>query len=163
MTRPWYAFNFGISMSNIVVIFYKNWFETILSFFLLIQMTSGRSLLQKIGKIYVWSMYVFKEIERYCMHKTILMICCMYTNVQNWVYVDCKGRCAERCKLSGRPNLCHRACGTCCARCNCVPPGTYGNHDVCPCYANMTTHGGRKKCPWSLSHLLPRIFFFFSE
>ncbi|WOG99765.1 hypothetical protein DCAR_0519121 [Daucus carota subsp. sativus] len=59
----------------------------------------------------------------------------------------CKARCGERCKLSSRPNLCHRACGTCCARCSCVPPGTYGNYEVCPCYANMTTHGGRKKCP----------------
>ncbi|KAL1814918.1 hypothetical protein ACET3Z_017492 [Daucus carota] len=61
--------------------------------------------------------------------------------------IDCKARCGERCKLSSRPNLCHRACGTCCARCSCVPPGTYGNYEVCPCYANMTTHGGRKKCP----------------
>ncbi|KAL3820146.1 hypothetical protein ACJIZ3_006051 [Penstemon smallii] len=39
------------------------------------------------------------------------------------------------------------ACGTCCARCNCVPPGTYGNFETCPCYASLTTHGGRKKCP----------------
>ncbi|KAG7579609.1 Colipase [Arabidopsis thaliana x Arabidopsis arenosa] len=61
--------------------------------------------------------------------------------------IDCKSRCQERCMLSSRPNLCHRACETCCARCNCVPPGTYGNYDKCPCYANLTTHGGRRKCP----------------
>nr|XP_017245096.1 PREDICTED: gibberellin-regulated protein 11-like [Daucus carota subsp. sativus] len=61
--------------------------------------------------------------------------------------IDCGAKCAERCKLSGRPNLCHRACGTCCGRCNCVPPGTSGNYDVCPCYANLTTTGGKKKCP----------------
>ncbi|KAG8389885.1 hypothetical protein BUALT_Bualt01G0025400 [Buddleja alternifolia] len=61
--------------------------------------------------------------------------------------IDCGKECKRRCQLSSRPNLCHRACGTCCARCNCVPPGTAGNADVCPCYANMTTHGGRKKCP----------------
>ncbi|KAL3733348.1 hypothetical protein ACJRO7_022819 [Eucalyptus globulus] len=48
---------------------------------------------------------------------------------------------------SSRPHLCKRACGTCCARCDCVPPGTSGNYDACPCYANMTTHGGRHKCP----------------
>ncbi|WOG97775.1 hypothetical protein DCAR_0417116 [Daucus carota subsp. sativus] len=60
---------------------------------------------------------------------------------------NCGAKCAERCKLSGRPNLCHRACGTCCGRCNCVPPGTSGNYDVCPCYANLTTTGGKKKCP----------------
>ncbi|KAJ0989756.1 hypothetical protein J5N97_008112 [Dioscorea zingiberensis] len=61
--------------------------------------------------------------------------------------IDCGAACSGRCRLSSRPNLCMRACGTCCARCNCVPPGTSGNTDQCPCYANMTTHGGRKKCP----------------
>ncbi|KAL3733350.1 hypothetical protein ACJRO7_022821 [Eucalyptus globulus] len=55
--------------------------------------------------------------------------------------------CDARCRLSSRPHLCKRACGTCCARCDCVPPGTSGNYDACPCYANMTTHGGRHKCP----------------
>ncbi|XP_059460996.1 snakin-2-like [Corylus avellana] len=61
--------------------------------------------------------------------------------------IDCGGACAARCQLSSRPNLCKRACGTCCARCSCVPPGTSGNLEVCPCYANMTTHGNRRKCP----------------
>ncbi|KGN60035.1 gibberellin-regulated protein 11 [Cucumis sativus] len=66
------------------------------------------------------------------------------TKTQN---IDCGGACASRCKLSSRPNLCHRACGTCCARCSCVPPGTSGNYEACPCYATLTTHGGRRKCP----------------
>ncbi|ANM63290.1 Gibberellin-regulated family protein [Arabidopsis thaliana] len=61
--------------------------------------------------------------------------------------IDCNSRCQERCSLSSRPNLCHRACGTCCARCNCVAPGTSGNYDKCPCYGSLTTHGGRRKCP----------------
>ncbi|KAF8109122.1 hypothetical protein N665_0102s0031 [Sinapis alba] len=61
--------------------------------------------------------------------------------------IDCGSACVARCRLSSRPNLCHRACGTCCARCNCVPPGTYGNYDKCECYATLTTHGGRRKCP----------------
>ncbi|KAF5740857.1 gibberellin-regulated protein 1-like [Tripterygium wilfordii] len=61
--------------------------------------------------------------------------------------IDCDSACDVRCRLSSRPNLCKRACGTCCARCKCVPPGTYGHYDTCPCYANMTTHGGRHKCP----------------
>ncbi|XP_061355819.1 gibberellin-regulated protein 1-like [Gastrolobium bilobum] len=61
--------------------------------------------------------------------------------------IDCNGACAARCRLSSRQKLCHRACGTCCRRCNCVPPGTAGNEDVCPCYATLTTHGGRHKCP----------------
>uniref|UniRef100_A0A5B7C239 Putative snakin-2-like n=1 Tax=Davidia involucrata TaxID=16924 RepID=A0A5B7C239_DAVIN len=61
--------------------------------------------------------------------------------------MDCDGACTARCQLSSRPRLCKRACGTCCARCNCVPPGTSGNLEVCPCYANMTTHGNKRKCP----------------
>ncbi|KAE8729052.1 Snakin-2 [Hibiscus syriacus] len=61
--------------------------------------------------------------------------------------IDCGGPCAARCRLSSRPNLCKRACGTCCSRCNCVPSGTAGNQEMCPCYASLTTHGGRRKCP----------------
>ncbi|KAJ3672272.1 hypothetical protein LUZ60_006993 [Juncus effusus] len=62
-------------------------------------------------------------------------------------YIDCGGACETRCKESSRPNLCKRACGSCCSRCSCVPPGTNGNYETCPCYANMTTHGGQRKCP----------------
>ncbi|RAL47382.1 hypothetical protein DM860_013347 [Cuscuta australis] len=61
--------------------------------------------------------------------------------------IDCGAACAGRCKLASRQKICMRACKTCCGRCNCVPPGTSGNKDVCPCYANMTTHGGKPKCP----------------
>ncbi|NP_001295614.1 gibberellin-regulated protein 1-like precursor [Jatropha curcas] len=61
--------------------------------------------------------------------------------------IDCGSACTARCQLSSRPNLCERACGTCCARCKCVPPGTAGNYEACPCYASLTTHGGRRKCP----------------
>ncbi|TJX32690.1 hypothetical protein E8P77_35535, partial [Soehngenia saccharolytica] len=61
--------------------------------------------------------------------------------------LDCGAACAARCQLASRQKMCKRACGTCCARCNCVPPGTSGNQEVCPCYYTMTTHGGRRKCP----------------
>ncbi|XP_027332083.1 snakin-2-like isoform X2 [Abrus precatorius] len=61
--------------------------------------------------------------------------------------IDCNGACSARCRLSSRPRLCQRACGTCCRRCNCVPPGTAGNQEVCPCYASLTTRGGKRKCP----------------
>ncbi|KAM2023198.1 hypothetical protein ACFX1T_016056 [Malus domestica] len=60
---------------------------------------------------------------------------------------NCDGACVVRCSKSSRPNMCHRACGTCCWRCFCVPPGTFGNYDVCPCYRDMTTCGGIHKCP----------------
>ncbi|XP_073141624.1 snakin-2 [Henckelia pumila] len=67
--------------------------------------------------------------------------------VASFPKIDCGGACAVRCKLSSRPRLCKRACGTCCARCNCVPPGTYGNYEACACYATMTTRGNKRKCP----------------
>ncbi|CAN0906307.1 SN2 [Linum grandiflorum] len=61
--------------------------------------------------------------------------------------IDCGTACTARCQLSSRPNLCNRACTTCCLRCSCVPPGTAGNYDQCPCYAALTTHGAARKCP----------------
>ncbi|VFQ81095.1 unnamed protein product [Cuscuta campestris] len=65
----------------------------------------------------------------------------------NLVHADCPSKCSYRCSKSSRQKMCLRACNTCCRRCHCVPPGTAGNEDVCPCYAHMTTHGGRHKCP----------------
>ncbi|KAH7685396.1 Gibberellin regulated protein [Dioscorea alata] len=61
--------------------------------------------------------------------------------------IDCIGKCQYRCSKASRHNMCINACMVCCERCNCVPPGTSGNRDVCPCYAKMKTHGGRLKCP----------------
>ncbi|KAK4366568.1 hypothetical protein RND71_014448 [Anisodus tanguticus] len=62
---------------------------------------------------------------------------------------DCIPLCQVRCKLHYKKKICVRACTTCCLRCKCVPPGQYyGNREKCgKCYANMTTHGGRLKCP----------------
>ncbi|GAV74819.1 GASA domain-containing protein [Cephalotus follicularis] len=62
--------------------------------------------------------------------------------------LDCAPLCGQRCRLHSRINRCTRACITCCNRCNCVPPGTYGNREKCgKCYTDMTTHGSRIKCP----------------
>ncbi|XP_042053549.1 gibberellin-regulated protein 9-like [Salvia splendens] len=62
--------------------------------------------------------------------------------------INCGGLCKTRCSLHSRQNTCLRACGTCCARCKCVPPGTFGNREMCgTCYTNMTTHGNKSKCP----------------
>ncbi|XP_048130051.1 snakin-2-like [Rhodamnia argentea] len=60
--------------------------------------------------------------------------------------MDCGGACSARCELSSRPRLCQRACGTCCVRCNCIPPGISGNLDTCPCYASLTTRDNKRKC-----------------
>ncbi|KAK9064517.1 hypothetical protein SSX86_015899 [Deinandra increscens subsp. villosa] len=63
-------------------------------------------------------------------------------------FVDCGGLCAIRCGKHSRPNVCTRACGTCCKRCSCVPPGTHGNRELCgSCYTDMLTHGNKPKCP----------------
>ncbi|QHO36648.1 hypothetical protein HN51_029927 [Arachis hypogaea] len=62
-------------------------------------------------------------------------------------HIDCGGKCGYRCSKAGRPKMCMRACKTCCQRCNCVPPGTARNQNACPCYASLTTHGGKLKCP----------------
>ncbi|WOL12713.1 gibberellin-regulated protein [Canna indica] len=61
--------------------------------------------------------------------------------------INCDLACAMRCKKASRKNVCSRACSSCCLRCQCVPPGTSGNKNLCPCYANLTTRGRKPKCP----------------
>ncbi|PIN02221.1 hypothetical protein CDL12_03928 [Handroanthus impetiginosus] len=61
--------------------------------------------------------------------------------------INCNYAYSRRCSKSSRKNVCHRACKSCCATCDCVPPGTFGNKDFCPCYANLKTHGNKPKCP----------------
>ncbi|XP_038899682.1 gibberellin-regulated protein 1-like isoform X1 [Benincasa hispida] len=97
-----------------------------------------------IAYLFISSFLVHTLVEANKMVNSIDGVATNTAKIQN---IDCGGACASRCKLSSRPNLCKRACGTCCARCSCVPPGTSGGYDACPCYASMTTHGGRRKCP----------------
>ncbi|KAL1225834.1 Gibberellin-regulated protein 9 [Cardamine amara subsp. amara] len=61
--------------------------------------------------------------------------------------INCGYACARRCREASRKKMCHRACGSCCAKCHCVPPGTSGNKAACPCYAKLRTHGNKLKCP----------------
>ncbi|XP_022152524.1 gibberellin-regulated protein 9 [Momordica charantia] len=61
--------------------------------------------------------------------------------------INCKYACSRRCMKASRKKICMRACGSCCSRCHCVPPGTYGNHQLCPCYARLKTHANKPKCP----------------
>ncbi|XP_010535174.1 PREDICTED: gibberellin-regulated protein 9 isoform X2 [Tarenaya hassleriana] len=59
----------------------------------------------------------------------------------------CGKACERRCRESSRKKVCYRACGTCCLRCGCVPPGTSGHTNTCPCYASLRTHANKPKCP----------------
>ncbi|KAL9284031.1 Gibberellin-regulated protein 10 [Arabidopsis thaliana] len=60
----------------------------------------------------------------------------------------CGGKCNVRCSKAGRQDRCLKYCNICCEKCNyCVPSGTYGNKDECPCYRDMKTSKGTSKCP----------------
>ncbi|CAO2818581.1 unnamed protein product [Amaranthus hypochondriacus] len=60
---------------------------------------------------------------------------------------QCKKRCSRRCSKSRKTHECMFFCLKCCAKCLCVPPGTYGNKQLCPCYNNWKTKRGGPKCP----------------
>ncbi|CAM0955783.1 unnamed protein product [Alopecurus aequalis] len=60
---------------------------------------------------------------------------------------ECAGRCAYRCSATAYRKQCLFFCRKCCAACLCVPPGTYGNKQSCPCYDDWKTKRGGPKCP----------------
>ncbi|XP_057438012.1 gibberellin-regulated protein 13 [Lotus japonicus] len=60
---------------------------------------------------------------------------------------ECGPRCANRCSNTQYKKPCLFFCNKCCAKCLCVPPGLYGNKQVCPCYNNWKTKRGGPKCP----------------
>ncbi|XP_047937625.1 peamaclein-like [Salvia hispanica] len=59
----------------------------------------------------------------------------------------CDQKCATRCSKAGRADRCLKYCHICCDKCGCVPSGTYGNKDECPCYRDMKNSKGGPKCP----------------
>uniref|UniRef100_A0A7C9DDU2 Gibberellin regulated protein n=1 Tax=Opuntia streptacantha TaxID=393608 RepID=A0A7C9DDU2_OPUST len=59
----------------------------------------------------------------------------------------CSKNCGQRCAMKGPGSRCEKYCLMCCAKCNCVPAGTYGNLDQCPCYRDWKSPNGRPKCP----------------
>ncbi|KAG1342050.1 peamaclein [Cocos nucifera] len=61
----------------------------------------------------------------------------------------CDSKCKVRCAKAGVMDRCLKYCGMCCEDCKCVPSGTYGNKDECPCYRDKVAKGDRKKskCP----------------
>ncbi|PIA48259.1 hypothetical protein AQUCO_01400679v1 [Aquilegia coerulea] len=60
---------------------------------------------------------------------------------------ECGPRCSSRCSATQYKKPCLFFCNKCCAKCLCVPPGTYGNKQSCPCYNNWKTKRGGPKCP----------------
>ncbi|KAK4278013.1 hypothetical protein QN277_015918 [Acacia crassicarpa] len=60
---------------------------------------------------------------------------------------DCKPKCNYRCSATSHKKPCMFFCQKCCAKCLCVPSGTYGNKQSCPCYNNWKTQEGGPKCP----------------
>lgn len=93
--------------------------------------------------------YIFTKILIY-----VVDIACQFL-----FCAECNPLCVGRCKLHSRKQVCLRACMTCCDRCKCVPPGTYGNREKCgKCYTDMTTTGGRPKCPWSSTRRSKPLF-----
>ncbi|WOG90751.1 hypothetical protein DCAR_0309995 [Daucus carota subsp. sativus] len=59
----------------------------------------------------------------------------------------CDSKCAVRCSKAGVQDRCLKYCGICCEACHCVPSGTYGHKDECPCYRDMKNSKGKPKCP----------------
>ena len=61
----------------------------------------------------------------------------------------CNGKCNARCSKAGRQDRCLKYCNICCEKCDdhCVPSGTYGNKDECPCYRDTKNSNGKPKCP----------------
>ncbi|KAK1427487.1 hypothetical protein QVD17_16173 [Tagetes erecta] len=59
----------------------------------------------------------------------------------------CDSKCAVRCSKAGLQDRCLKYCGICCEECNCVPSGTYGHKDECPCYRDKKNSKGEPKCP----------------
>ncbi|KAL2935150.1 Gibberellin-regulated protein 6 [Bienertia sinuspersici] len=60
---------------------------------------------------------------------------------------ECLGQCTRRCSKTQYHKPCMFFCQKCCKKCLCVPPGFYGNKEVCPCYNNWKTQEGGPKCP----------------
>ncbi|KAE8099939.1 hypothetical protein FH972_017882 [Carpinus fangiana] len=59
----------------------------------------------------------------------------------------CDSKCGKRCANAGVKDRCLKYCGICCEKCQCVPSGTYGNKDECPCYRDLKNSKGNPKCP----------------
>ncbi|KAB2600424.1 gibberellin-regulated protein 12-like [Pyrus ussuriensis x Pyrus communis] len=59
----------------------------------------------------------------------------------------CPEACKYRCSTTTHKKPCMFFCKKCCAKCLCVPSGTYGHKEECPCHNNWKTKEGGPKCP----------------
>ncbi|KAH7573038.1 hypothetical protein JRO89_XS03G0056000 [Xanthoceras sorbifolium] len=60
---------------------------------------------------------------------------------------QCAAACDYRCSETSHKKPCLFYCNKCCQKCLCVPSGTYGHKEECPCYNNWKTKEGKPKCP----------------
>ncbi|KAK4577846.1 hypothetical protein RGQ29_028110 [Quercus rubra] len=60
---------------------------------------------------------------------------------------ECAPACDFRCSNTQYKKACLTYCNLCCAKCLCVPSGTFGHKEECPCYNNWKTKEGGPKCP----------------
>ncbi|OAY74687.1 Gibberellin-regulated protein 12 [Ananas comosus] len=60
---------------------------------------------------------------------------------------ECPVKCEYRCSATSHKKPCLFFCNECCQKCHCVPSGTYGHKEECPCYNNWKTKEGKPKCP----------------
>ncbi|XP_021854021.1 gibberellin-regulated protein 12-like [Spinacia oleracea] len=60
---------------------------------------------------------------------------------------QCPAACDYRCSATQYRKACLLYCNKCCDKCLCVPSGTYGHKEECPCYNNWKTQEGKPKCP----------------
>ncbi|XP_010469794.1 PREDICTED: gibberellin-regulated protein 12-like [Camelina sativa] len=60
---------------------------------------------------------------------------------------ECPAECQRRCSETSHKKPCLFYCNKCCNTCLCVPSGTYGHKEECPCYDNWRTKEGGPKCP----------------
>ncbi|KAK4577844.1 hypothetical protein RGQ29_028108 [Quercus rubra] len=60
---------------------------------------------------------------------------------------ECPSACDYRCSETHHQKPCLFYCNQCCDKCLCVPSGTYGHKEECPCYNNWKTKEGGPKCP----------------
>ncbi|XP_041004063.1 gibberellin-regulated protein 12-like [Juglans microcarpa x Juglans regia] len=67
--------------------------------------------------------------------------------IRDDIAIPCPRACNYRCSKTHHRKPCLFFCNKCCQKCLCVPSGTYGNKEECPCYNNWKTKEGRPKCP----------------